>query len=296
MSYPRLAQRAARTAIRAASVRQSLYTASACVSRSRLSSVSHSSSFHSASRQLQAAAPTVVATPGSTIDFNLADIGEGIAECEVLKWFISEGDTIAQFDKVCEVQSDKANVEITSRYDGVVKSLKYKVGELAKVGKPLLSIQIAGTAPTDASAPVAAAAAAAAGVVDVFQPASAIANQLAADAADDELNAANGKVLTSPAVRRIAKEEKVNLAHVRATGPGGRILKEDVLAFIKAGRPAPGVAAAAQAAAPVAAAAAAPAAAPAAPAAHGKHHAQPIAQYLKEDKVIPITYVQGHTR
>lgn len=59
--------------------------------------------FHSGA-PLRAAAPAQSAAPGSVIDFNLADIGEGIAECEVLRWFIKEGDTIAQFDKVCEVR------------------------------------------------------------------------------------------------------------------------------------------------------------------------------------------------
>ena len=58
----------------------------------------------------------------------------GIAECEIIRWFVQPGDSIQQFDKVCEVQSDKANVEITSRYDGIVKELKYQVGQLAKVG------------------------------------------------------------------------------------------------------------------------------------------------------------------
>lgn len=49
----------------------------------------------------------------STKPFNLSDIGEGIAEVEVLQWFVNEGDSVEQFDKLCEVQSDKATVEIT---------------------------------------------------------------------------------------------------------------------------------------------------------------------------------------
>ncbi len=64
------------------------------------------------------------------VQFKLADIGEGIAECEILKWHVKEGDTIHQFEKVCEVQSDKATVEITSRYDGVIKKLHYKKGDI----------------------------------------------------------------------------------------------------------------------------------------------------------------------
>lgn len=67
------------------------------------------------------------------VHFNLADIGEGIKEVEVKEWFINEGDVIKQFDKVALVESDKAGVEITSRYDGKVTKLHYKKGEVAQV-------------------------------------------------------------------------------------------------------------------------------------------------------------------
>ena len=59
----------------------------------------------------------------------------GIRECEIIQWFVAPEARVEQFDRLCEVQSDKASVEITSRYDGVVKRLHYEAGDTALVGK-----------------------------------------------------------------------------------------------------------------------------------------------------------------
>jgi 2-oxoisovalerate dehydrogenase E2 component (dihydrolipoyl transacylase) len=83
---------------------------------------------------------------GGAQPFLLADIGEGIAEVELLQWFVNVGDEVKQFDKICEVQSDKATVEITSRYDGVVDSLNGEVGDMMIVGEPLMMIAVEGGA------------------------------------------------------------------------------------------------------------------------------------------------------
>ena len=56
--------------------------------------------------------------------------------------FIKEGDKVAQFDSICEVQSDKASVTITSRYDGVIHKLYHEVDDIALVGKPLVDIEV----------------------------------------------------------------------------------------------------------------------------------------------------------
>lgn len=67
------------------------------------------------------------------VPFKLADIGEGIAEVELMKWFIKEGDVVKSFDRLCEVQSDKATVEITSRYDGKILKVHHEEGGIVKV-------------------------------------------------------------------------------------------------------------------------------------------------------------------
>ena len=173
--------------------------------------------------------------------FLLADIGEGIAEVELVEWFVKEGDPIKQFDRICEVQSDKANVEISSRFDGVVKELSHKAGDIARVGDPLLLIEVEGEAEEDdasanQAAPAAAPAAPATPPPAPVAAAAASPVSVASAAAQQSQTAArNGKVLTTPAVRHIARNNNLDLTLVTPTGPNGRILKGDVLAFIENG-------------------------------------------------------------
>lgn len=160
------------------------------------------------------------------VPFKLADIGEGIAEVELMKWFVKEGDKVKSFDRICEVQSDKATVEITSRFAGVIAKVHHDEGAIVKVGAALIDIETdgpadAGKTPAKAtSAPVTSSSASA------KTPACA-----AAKSVDNTVN--NGKVLTTPAVRKIAKENNVNLSLVPGSGPKNRILKEDILNYIK---------------------------------------------------------------
>ncbi|KAG2183631.1 hypothetical protein INT43_006639 [Umbelopsis isabellina] len=165
--------------------------------------------------------------------FLLADIGEGITECEVVQWFVEPGAEVMEFDKICEVQSDKASVEITSRYTGVIKKLHYEANDMARVGQPLVDIDVddedaaalEGDAPKESkSEPVAA---------TPSSPESKISPPSSPASTSKDASILS---LATPAVRRVAKENSVNITDVTGTGKNGRVLKEDVMAFVTNGR------------------------------------------------------------
>merc|ERR1712071_367019 len=146
---------------------------------------------------------------GEKVPFKLSDIGEGITEVTVKEWYVKEGDKVAQFDPICEVQSDKASVTITSRYDGIIYKLHYAEDDLAKVGLPLVDIEVA---ESDTS-------------VEELQEKDAI----ALGDREEIFQLPVEKVLTTPAVRKMSKENNINLLDVQGSGRDGRILKEDML-------------------------------------------------------------------
>eukprot|EP01034_Spumella_vulgaris_P037926 gene37926-46797_t len=179
---------------------------------------------------------SLVKSSFSTITpFKLADIGEGIAEVELMKWFVKEGDAVKSFDRLCEVQSDKATVEITSRYNGIVHKIYHEEGAIVKVGDSLLDILDTAAKAVHIETKAAPAAAVIAPAVQAAQIAT-IAN---AHAVHNSSNADGSKIQTTPAVRKIAKENNVDLARVIGTGPKGRILKEDVQVYISGGHQSP---------------------------------------------------------
>lgn len=153
------------------------------------------------------------------VAFNLSDIGEGIREVVVKEWFVKEGDVVEQFDNLCEVQSDKASVTITSRYDGKILKIHHTVDETALVGKPLLDFDVKDDESSSSSEETSSADEAPKEEVKALRDDAKPSNQSA-------------RLLTTPAVRRIANENNVNLAEIRATGPNGRILKSDVLEYL----------------------------------------------------------------
>src|SRR6058998_3745792 len=145
-------------------------------------------------------------------EFKLPDIGEGVHEGEVVKWFVKEGDPVKENDPIVEVMTDKVTVQIPSPVTGKILQLRAKEGEVVKVGSTLVVFGEAGEAvpirpeaarpgapppvPTRTEAPPA--------------------------------PSPSGDVLAAPAVRRLAKELNVNLAAVRGSGPQGRPTEDDV--------------------------------------------------------------------
>lgn len=192
---------------------------------------------------------TTCALLGRCIPYKLADIGEGITEVLVLGVRVKAGDTINEFDPICEVQSDKATVDITSRYTGVVKAVYLQPGATAKVGSVMLDIIPEGAD----EAPEAASPSHNAPSSSSVTPA---APETAYSASKPSSIPSAGKVLATPATRYLAREHNLDLAHVPATGKGGRVTKGDVLQFMDAGMsageasPPPSAASAAAAAPP----------------------------------------------
>lgn len=151
--------------------------------------------------------------------FKLPDIGEGVAEAEIVKWLVAVGDTVAEDQPLVEVLTDKATVEIPSPRAGRIASLGGAEGATIAVGSVLLEIEVAGdSAATPAPAQVAA---------------SSVATATAAPA--------GARVEVVPAARQLAKEKGLDLATITGSGPNGRITLEDVHKAAPALSPAAGL-------------------------------------------------------
>ena len=174
-------------------------------------------------------------------DFILPDIGEGIVECEIVKWNVAEGDEIEEDQAVVEVMTDKAVVEIPAKNAGTVHRLYYAQGDIAKVHSALFALEVAGevttTSGTNDDSPSAnnnASSVASQSSVNTqtngsSQQSAQVAPLKFSDGEYEPPIAIEGKVLASPAVRRVAREKNIDLSTVEGSGKKGRILKSDVL-------------------------------------------------------------------
>lgn len=144
-------------------------------------------------------------------------MGEGVAEGEVLKWLVKEGDSIKEDQPLVEVMTEKVSVEIPSPVTGRVLQLLVKEGEVVSVGRTLAVLSPAGDSPPTPKVPQASEA----------PPASAPPRMPPAPAARAPVTLP-GQVLATPAVRKLARDLGVDPTQISGTGPGGRILEDDV--------------------------------------------------------------------
>ncbi|MFI8868684.1 MULTISPECIES: dihydrolipoamide acetyltransferase family protein [unclassified Streptomyces] len=205
---------------------------------------------------------TMTETSARFREFKMPDVGEGLTEAEILKWFVQPGDTVTDGQVVCEVETAKAAVELPIPFDGVVHELRFPEGTTVDVGEVIIAVDVApgsGDAPAGPEPVQEAVAEPAAeeapkgrqpvlvgyGVAESSTKRRARKGAEipgpAAAAAQAEINGHRAKVaesrpLAKPPVRKLAKDLGIDLATVTPTGEGGVITREDVHA---AAAPAP---------------------------------------------------------
>lgn len=136
------------------------------------------------------------------VKVNLPEVGDEISECEILRWFVKEGDEIKKSQPLVEVLADKANVEIQSPVSGKVIKLLASEGEVVKVGSPILEAEV---------------------IEEVEE------HILAPSRREERVKVF--KVKASPAVRKLARELGVDLTKIRGSGRGGIITRSDVMKY-----------------------------------------------------------------
>ena len=142
-------------------------------------------------------------------EFTLPDLGEGVAEGELLEWHVATGDQVSEDDLLCAVETDKAAVDVPSPVDGVVRERHAEPGETIHVGEVLVTIE---TEEPEAGG-----------------DRESVDAEPEAEAAERSASRRDsGRVFAAPSVRRLAREAGVDVAAVDGTGPGGRVTAADV--------------------------------------------------------------------
>jgi len=161
-------------------------------------------------------------------EFKLPDIGEGIHEGEIVKWFVKAGDTVEEDDVLAEVQNDKAVVEIPSPVKGTVTEVNVDEGTVATVGQTIITFDAPGYEDLKFK-----------GDHGDDEPkkeekAEEAPKQEAAAPAETDVDP-NKRVIAMPSVRKYAREKDVDIRQVSGSGKNGRVLKEDVDSFLQGG-------------------------------------------------------------
>ncbi|KHS92435.1 pyruvate dehydrogenase [Pectobacterium brasiliense] len=180
-----------------------------------------------AAAQAQAAAPAAAAPAASAAkEVNVPDIGGD--EVEVTEVMVKVGDKIAAEQSLITVEGDKASMEVPAPFAGTVKEIKISTGDKVKTGSLIMVFEVEGAAPAAAPAAKQEAAAAPAPAAKSAAPAPAAKAEGKSEFAEND-----AYVHATPVIRRLAREFGVNLAKVKGSGRKGRILREDVQAYVK---------------------------------------------------------------
>ncbi|MBM4410408.1 MAG: 2-oxo acid dehydrogenase subunit E2 [Chloroflexi bacterium] len=172
-------------------------------------------------------------------EFRLPDLGEGITEADVLKVYVSPGDTVAVDQPVVEIETEKATLDVPSVLAGTVTAVLVRAGQTIPVGQPLIEVSAgvpstvpapsAPAAPPEAAAPAPSSAPVTAPPAAAPAPAPAPASPAPLPTPSAPVMPSPGGVIpASPSVRKLAREVGVDVSRVTGSGPGGRITDDDV--------------------------------------------------------------------
>ena len=180
---------------------------------------------------------TTAPAPTGAVEVTVPDLG--VDKATVSEILVKVGDTVEAQQSLCVVESDKASVEVPSSTAGVIKAIHVELGQAVSQGVALVTIEAEGqTAPVASQVPAQAETqTAVAPKVDSTPANTAVVATTQTNSASDKLtkeqNAANANVYAGPAVRKLARELGVVLAEVKASGPHQRLMKEDLVAYVK---------------------------------------------------------------
>lgn len=177
--------------------------------------------------------------PSDKSHFLLPDLGEGLAEAELIDWKVKAGDTVKESQTLAEMQTDKALVEVPSPWSGTLTEICGKAGDIIKVGAVLVRYVPAGAAVKSAPAAPAPTAAVAppastddqGTVVGTMSGTLTVSDRFARRSSEAAVVSRDGKALATPAVRRIARELGVDIQRIPGSGRGGRVTASDIESF-----------------------------------------------------------------
>ncbi|MDE4030930.1 pyruvate dehydrogenase complex dihydrolipoyllysine-residue acetyltransferase [Glaesserella parasuis] len=178
-----------------------------------------------------APAPAAAPTASAVVDVNVPDIGGD--EVNVTEIMVKVGDTVAVDQSIINVEGDKASMEVPAPIAGVVKEILVKVGDKVSTGSLIMKFEVAGAAPAAAPAPVAAEPAPQAAAVPAPVAAAPAQSGNVSGLSQEQVVASAVYAHATPVIRRLAREFGVNLDRVKGTGRKGRIVKEDIQAYVK---------------------------------------------------------------